>query len=510
MLGLLKMLSSVAFAGVAGGAAVESVGETCAEKLQDAQLFLSPLGIPSGLQQLQLFYGSGSYAKAVESGQQFTVSAGFSRLNSAPLVQWRRTQEQLDADADDADFTLLMIDADAPDRDARSGGAEAGAAGPWLHWALSGCRCTTTACTLPGSSCEELMSYSGPAPPRGNHRYIFLLLAERPARGFDLSGASSVHGVSRMRWDLRGFLDVNKGMLIPEAMSFYYVAAPKYNAAGKLNVDYPDSQKLNSRVQKLNTKRAAKSDDDAADLNQIMDVNISVVHRTSPNYLSVTVDGSSLMGEKWKLAKQAFGSRTVMSVAKALRPGFLRMGGTANNFVIFNESTANEPPPAQGAQCAGAGGHKNVYTPAKPFAMGSCQWSQVLAFANETGLDTLYGLNVLTRPRHGVNDSRVGPWNASNALALIAYSKRHFPGTVKGWEAGNEPEGWMRNFGMNVTMEAHYQDFVTLRTALPDALLVGPDYGVAGCVNDHTKCGKFKTIVQLLSNPPLVNMSTYH
>ena len=253
-------------------------------------------------------------------------------------------------------------------------------------------------------------------------------------------------------------------------------------------------------------------------------VNLSTVaFTTSPNYLSVAIDGYGLMGSKWPTFARALSSKPLLALTKALAPAYVRMGGTANDFVVFNTSTAGDDPPPSGgggAACPGAGGDPSaspshrVYRPSTPYAMSACQWGSVLRWAEAAGLQMLFGLNCLSnRSRHGPKRSCVGPWDPSNALALVAWTKTHFPSQVAGWELGNEPEGWIRNFGMNITAEQHLADYITLRKALPSGFLVGPDYGIQGCVHESSdRCTSFDKIVSLLgaTDPPLVDISTFH
>jgi hypothetical protein len=249
-----------------------------------------------------------------------------------------------------------------------------------------------------------------------------------------------------------------------------------------------------------------------------VDVNVAdAAFFTSPNYLSVCIDGYGLMGRKWQTFSRALRSRSLVALTQALAPAYIRMGGTANDFVIFNLSTAAEDPPPAGATCPGAGGDPSaspshrVYRPAFPYAMSACQWGTVLSWVKSTGLQMLYGLNALSnRSRHGIH---VGAWDSTNALELVKWTDQHFPQVVAGWELGNEPEGWIRNFNMNISSEQHLADYRQLRKALPEGFLVGPDYGIQGCVHESSdRCTAFDQIVSLLgeTDPPLVNISTFH
>ena len=54
----------------------------------------------------------------------------------------------------------------------------------------------------------------GPGPPKGNHRYIFVL--------FRQTGTPTVGGVGRKKWDVKGFLKANSNTLTPVAANFFF------------------------------------------------------------------------------------------------------------------------------------------------------------------------------------------------------------------------------------------------------------------------------------------------
>lgn len=96
---------------------------------------------------------------------QFTVQYGQANANGKTLSK-RNTANQpeiLFSGEPTVLYTLLMSDPDAP-------------AKSWLHWLLT---------NIPGEGNDvgqgqTVMSYSGPNPPSGTHRYIFTLY-QQPA-----------------------------------------------------------------------------------------------------------------------------------------------------------------------------------------------------------------------------------------------------------------------------------------------------------------------------------------
>ena len=185
--------------------------------MDDANLYLSGLGIPSGLPELNLAHVkkslpcwrcpcwcplmivcSGRYGATTIHGSASQFSKKKDKfLQSAPTITW---------DSDSDKYTLLYLDPDAPDR--AGDGSGAGKFGPWLHWLVTDC---TKGNVNTGT---QALDHMGPGPPKGNHRYIFVL--------FKQTGNPTVGSVARKSWDVMGFLKSNANSLTPVASNFFY------------------------------------------------------------------------------------------------------------------------------------------------------------------------------------------------------------------------------------------------------------------------------------------------
>mmetsp|Transcript_452 Transcript_452/g.863 ORF Transcript_452/g.863 Transcript_452/m.863 type:complete len:224 (+) Transcript_452:48-719(+) len=195
----------------------------------DAELYLKPLGVPSNLKPLRVEYPD--HGRRLHCGAQYYVRPD-RHLADAPVVTWSVLPGEK--------FTLLMVDPDAPDRHAD--GSKAGTFGPWLHWLLTGCDGSTLRCS------DTPVGYSGPAPPMGNHRYIFLLLKEKAAaEGPSLTGVSTSE---RGRWALDRFLTDNRDVLEPTALSFYYCGSsqPKNHRSFRPAEDVSPGRELRRKL----------------------------------------------------------------------------------------------------------------------------------------------------------------------------------------------------------------------------------------------------------------------
>jgi phosphatidylethanolamine-binding protein (PEBP) family uncharacterized protein len=112
-------------------------------------------------------------------------------------------------------YTLIMVDPDAPSPDAPK-------ARSWLHWLVV----NATAPGEPGKAGgggggDVLCDYAGPTPPRGLHRYVFLVYPQ--ARRLP----ASTKVTARARFHPATWAAANLGAGAAPAAAAYFVAAPE-------------------------------------------------------------------------------------------------------------------------------------------------------------------------------------------------------------------------------------------------------------------------------------------
>ncbi|CAO3598787.1 unnamed protein product [Absidia cylindrospora] len=138
--------------------------------------------------------------KDVAIGNHFTTG----QTAEAPQVQFIPAEE-------DAEYSLFLVDPDAPTRSDPK-------YGPWRHW---------VAVNIPGSqqdqvtaASSQLTNYIGPAPPpgSGDHRYIFLLYKQTNKSHPFQSLSQSVQ--DRRSFDFKQYAANNKLELV--AANFFY------------------------------------------------------------------------------------------------------------------------------------------------------------------------------------------------------------------------------------------------------------------------------------------------
>ena len=136
------------------------------------------------------------------------------------------------------------------------------------------------------------------------------------------------------------------------------------------------------------------------------------VFTVSENFLSVAID-SSIMRHHWHGIN--FTSEKFFTLAVALSPAYLRIGGTSEDFLIYKSSS----------------GWQKTFT---NFTITSDDLDKIHELSSKAGWDVLFGLNVLLREKDG-------SWNASNAKKIMQYvAENDFR---FGWELGNG-EGYIK------------------------------------------------------------------
>ncbi len=148
-------------------------------------------------------------------------------------------------------------------------------------------------------------------------------------------------------------------------------------------------------------------------------VNLSSVFvKVSEQFLSVTLDASRIR-YNWRAIN--FTLPRVVNMAKALSPAMLRVGGTSEDFLIFQNTKLPQ------------NHHKHVTAADQGttnFTMNSQQWDEVNRFAETIGWDMVFGLNLLLR-----HPWPNGTWDSSNAEELMKYTTSQ--GYKVNWELGN-------------------------------------------------------------------------
>ena len=196
---MVGLVSSTNFTGPALAADLAGVCD-----LQDAELYLTPLGIPSGLPELEVMYGHFTTREVYVNGAetQFTLSDRHLFME-APRVKWLSSSKD-----EHAKYALLMVSPDWPER--AIDGSMPGALGPRIYWLVLNAKSVA-------SSGYAVFEYDAPAPRSGRHRYIFVLFEQlRPG------DIGSFLGRGRDGFDVKGFIRANKEALRPVAINFFY------------------------------------------------------------------------------------------------------------------------------------------------------------------------------------------------------------------------------------------------------------------------------------------------
>ncbi|KAK1322976.1 Heparanase-like protein 3 [Acorus calamus] len=185
----------------------------------------------------------------------------------------------------------------------------------------------------------------------------------------------------------------------------------------------------------------------------------SAIGRTDEDFICATLDwwppekcdyGTCSWGRS-SLLNLDLSNTILFNAIKAFSPLKLRLGGSLQDKVIYED----EQP------CVSSFIHNT--SEMFSFTQGCLpmsRWDQLSDFFGRTGAVVIFGLNALNGRVPTPDTTWVGPWNSSNAAALIRYTVNKGY-TVHGWELGNELSG--SGVGAKVGADQYAADVIALR-----------------------------------------------
>ena len=163
--------------------------------------------------------------------------------------------------------------------------------------------------------------------------------------------------------------------------------------------------------------------------NVSVSVNLEKASYTVSNqFLSVTIDSHSIQYNWYNLN---FKSPRLINMGKALAPAMLRIGGTDQDYLLFNETTETDSYPHYGQQSL-----ERLSSDHENYTMSTEQWDAINQYVQTTGWDIIFGLNVFLR-----NPWPQGNWDTTNAEQLMGYTISK--GYQVNWELGNGIAVWI-------------------------------------------------------------------
>ena len=142
----------------------------------------------------------------------------------------------------------------------------------------------------------------------------------------------------------------------------------------------------------------------------------------SDQFLSVTIDSGAIT-HNWN--NLDLKSMRVLNMGKALAPAMLRIGGTAEDFVIF-KSPSESSTWYNSKELSST----DVRKERSNITLLASQWDAINQFTKEVGWEMVFGLNVFLR-----SPWPNGSWDTANAEELIRYTISK--GYNVNWELGN-------------------------------------------------------------------------
>lgn len=133
----------------------------------------------------------------------------------------------------------------------------------------------------------------------------------------------------------------------------------------------------------------------------------------SEQFLSVTIDAGSIRNKQWETIN--FTSTRMQNLARALTPAMLRVGGTSQDYLYFQDNVEYNEVTEAAVQAN--------------FTMTGEDWDAINKFVTAAGWEFIFGLNALTR------DGSDSAWDSENANKLMEYTLSK--GYNVNWELGN-------------------------------------------------------------------------
>lgn len=190
-------------------------------------------------------------------------------------------------------------------------------------------------------------------------------------------------------------------------------------------------------------------------------------------------------------------SPKVKTLAKALSPCYLRVGGTSADFLQFS---LKSNPNRQYDQS------EIFFTDRKHlsnFTMYANQWDALNHFVSKVGWDLIFDLNSLLRNN--------GQWSTDNAELLLNYTATKGY-KVAGWELGNEPNAYKHEVGYTVSAKQRAEDYIKLNNLLKqypqwsDSVVIGPSTTQL----DKKKADKYLQKFLQMGGAHIVTNPTFH
>lgn len=199
-------------------------------------------------------------------------------------------------------------------------------------------------------------------------------------------------------------------------------------------------------------------------LNYTIEINRErYLHEARKDFLSIALD-CSLIDSEWQTFNPL--NKNVIVMAKALSPAILRLGGTACDYVIFN-NTNNQ--------------HSlfHLNTMLKNESLKSIlyvkDWDKLVALSRMANLTLLFDANVMLRDPQG-------NWNSTNFISFLKHNEYYNVSNLM-FELGNEPNNYPAHFNLTISASQLAADFKTLRDIISqhsffkNSLIVGADVG---------------------------------
>ncbi|PIA27031.1 hypothetical protein AQUCO_08300009v1 [Aquilegia coerulea] len=148
----------------------------------------------------------------------------------------------------------------------------------------------------------------------------------------------------------------------------------------------------------------------------------------------------------------------LLNAIKAFSPLKIRLGGTLQDKVIYDIGDPNQPCPQFIRNTSQMFGFTQG-------CLHMARWDELNSFFKKTGAVIIFGLNALNGRTMASDGSSVGPWDSTNAAAIMRYTVNKGY-TIYAWELGNELSG--NGVGTRVAAAQYVSDVMELNSVVKE------------------------------------------
>ncbi|KAJ1258272.1 hypothetical protein BS78_10G062400 [Paspalum vaginatum] len=192
-------------------------------------------------------------------------------------------------------------------------------------------------------------------------------------------------------------------------------------------------------------------------------------------------------------------NKVLLNAVRAFAPLKLRLGGSLQDKVLYGTGELGRPCTPFAKNASEMHGFTHGCLPLR-------RWDELNAFFQKSGAKIVFGLNALNGRVPMPDGSMGGPWDYTNAAALIRYTVNKGY-QIHGWELGNELSG--SGVGTRIGADQYAADVIALKTVVDDIYRSSPSKPLVLAPGGFFDPAWFTQLI-VRTRPNLLNVITHH